>query len=199
MITKVVSASSGARITHLDHASVFIHSVNAINYTALVSKICESLHPHFIAFNNTSELWAEKKTNETFAIKMPSFLTNFLVRFHAPRGQTPFAWRSEMLPCSLHNHFFLLLLAILSRKADTTRRGPQTPPSHMYPFLQPRFYFLFIFLPWSRRTWRCWHQAALPHNTNKGAIYYAYRLFLTDFCPCCIGRRRVSKSGHAPG
>lgn len=145
MITKVVSASSGARITHLDHASVFIHSVNAINYTALVSEICESLHPHFIAFNNTSELWAEKKINETFAIKVPSFLTNFLVRFHAPRGPTPYARRSEMLPCSLHNHFFLLLLAILSRKADTTRQGPQTPPSHMYPFLQTRFYYFFFF------------------------------------------------------
>lgn len=76
---------------------------------------------------------------------MPSFLTNFLVRFHAPRGQTPYARRNEILPCSLHNHFFLLLLAILSRKADTTRRGPQTLPSHMYPFLQPTFYFLFIF------------------------------------------------------
>lgn len=195
MIRKVASASSEARITHLNHASVFTHSVSAINYTARVSEIRESLHPHFIAFNNTTELWAGKKINETFAIKMASFLTNFLVRFHAPRGQTPYAQRSESYPAHyIIISFFLCWLYLAGRLACLTRRGPQTPPSHMHSFLQTSF----VFVPWSRRTWRCWHQAALPRNTNTGAIYYAYRLFLANVCPCCIGRRLVSKSGHPP-
>lgn len=68
-----MSASSEERIAHLDHASVSIHSVNAINYTARVSETRESLYLYFIAFSNTSELWAEKKINETFVIKIASF------------------------------------------------------------------------------------------------------------------------------
>lgn len=145
MITKVVSASSGAHITHLDHASVFIHSVNAINYTALVSEFCESLHPHFITFNNTSELWAEKKINETFAIKMPSFLTNFLSDFMRREAKHLTLGGTRCYPA----HYIIIFFSFCWLYLAGRLAPPDGAHRHLHPtctlFYRLHFIYFFFF------------------------------------------------------
>lgn len=102
---------------------------------------------------------------ETFAIKKWHCFDQFFVRSHAPRGKTPYARRSKIYPAHyIIISFSLCWLYLAERLTCLTRPGPQTPPSHMYSFLKPRF---FLFLPWSRQTWRCWHQAALPRTQTQ--------------------------------
>lgn len=169
MIAKVVSATSEARVAHLDHACVSIPSVNAINYTTRVSEIRESLYLYFITFNNTSKLWAEKKINETFAIKMASFWPISSSDFMR-REEKHLMLRSKIYPAHyIIISFSLCWLYLAGSLTCLTRRIPQTPPSHMYSFLKTRFFFFicFFFLPWSRRAWCGWHQAALPHTQTQ--------------------------------
>lgn len=148
MIAKVVSATSEARVAHLDHACVSIPSMNAINYTARVSEIRESLYLYFITFNNTSELWAEKKINETFAVKMASFWpisSSDFMRWE----EKHLMLRSKIYPAHyIITSFSLCWLYLAGSLTCLTRRGPQTPPSHMYSFLKTRgfFYLFFVYL-----------------------------------------------------